>query len=119
MNKQALYAHRILNHQKALRGGKCQIEKCRAKKNLEFHHIKETNLKGRGRGLVNRAIDIKKNPDHYILVCRKHHVKPHPEGFLSAEKKTVYKPKIFYVIYPEGYFNSPSPETLSLRVSIP
>lgn len=104
MNRQNRYAHKVMEIEKARRGGKCQVNKCKSKKALEFHHVQETGLKGRGRGLMNRALDIKKHPGSYILVCRKHHEKLHPEGFLGPDKKSIYRPRKFYIVYPEGFF---------------
>ena len=104
MNRQNRYAHKVMEIEKARRGGKCQVNKCKSKKDLEFHHVQETGLKGRGRGLMNRALDIKKHPGSYILVCRKHHEKLHPEGFLGPDKKSIYRPRKFYIVYPEGFF---------------
>ena len=106
MNRQNRYAHKVMEIEKARRGGKCQVNKCKSKKALEFHHVQETGLKGRGRGLMNRALDIKKHPGSYILVCRKHHEKLHPEGFLSPDKKSTYRPRKFYIVYPDQYFIS-------------
>jgi len=36
---------------------------------LQFAHIKPTKLTGRGRGLIARYYDIKKNPNSYVLAC--------------------------------------------------
>lgn len=40
---------------------------------LEFAHVKPTGLCSRGRGRANRYHDIKRNPDCYALLCRRHH----------------------------------------------
>src|SRR6185369_10379450 len=53
------------------RGNRCR--RCRARSRLEFAHIKETALKGRGRGQMHRYCDIKKNPDCYELLCYECH----------------------------------------------
>jgi hypothetical protein len=130
MNRQAIYAHKVMELEKARRGGKCQVNKCKSKRALEFHHFRETNLRGMGRGLVKRALDIKRNPESYILVCRKHHEKLHPEYFLSEKKKSTYRPRKFYIVYPEGFFNQglevTSPEKMvtthgvtSIQITIP
>jgi len=39
---------------------------------LEFAHVKPTKLSGRSRGLISRYIDIKNNPDCYLLTCKNH-----------------------------------------------
>lgn len=106
MNRQNRYAHKILNIEKARRGNKCQVKGCKSRRALEFHHVQETSLAGRGRGLVRRALDVRKNPGSYILVCRKHHVKFHPDYFLDADKKRKYRPRKFYIVYPDQYFIS-------------
>ena len=52
-------------------GGACQ--KCGSKQDLEFAHIKPTNLSGWGRGRKERYYDIKKFKDHYQLLCKSCH----------------------------------------------
>jgi hypothetical protein len=106
MNRQNRYAHKILNIEKARRGNRCQVKGCKSRRALEFHHVQETSLAGRGRGLARRALDVRKNPGSYILVCRKHHVKFHPDYFLDADKKRKYRPRKFYIVYPDQYFIS-------------
>lgn len=49
------------------RGNRCR--RCRSRAKLEFAHVKETPLRGRGRGQMHRYCDIKKNPDCYELLC--------------------------------------------------
>jgi hypothetical protein len=39
----------------------------------EFHHVKETGLKGMGRGSSQRAKDIRDHPDAYVLLCKACH----------------------------------------------
>lgn len=60
-----------------LRGGRCEVidrnKRCAAIVELEFAHIKETGLNGHGRGRADRYHDIKKNPDSYKLMCKRHH----------------------------------------------
>ena len=48
-------------------GGKCSV--CGSTKQLEFAHVKPTELSGTGRGKWNRDYDIKKNPECYRLLC--------------------------------------------------
>lgn len=55
------------------RGGRCQGVGCSCEKNLEFAHLKPTSVVGRGRGRSDRYLDIKRNPDAYILLCRDCH----------------------------------------------
>ncbi len=52
-------------------GGKCS--ECDSILDLEFHHVKETGLSGRGRGRKERYYDIKNNPDSYTLLCEDCH----------------------------------------------
>lgn len=40
---------------------------------VSFHHIKETELKGKGRGRKERYYDIYNNPESYIPVHEKCH----------------------------------------------
>lgn len=47
--------------------------KCGSTENLEFAHLKPTDLKGEGRGKPNRYYDIKNNPECYGLMCDKCH----------------------------------------------
>jgi hypothetical protein len=48
-------------------GDKCSF--CGSKENLEYAHLEQTELVGRGRGRKERYYDIKKNPDSYVLLC--------------------------------------------------
>ena len=52
-------------------GGKCNI--CSSKEQLEFAHIKPTELSGPGRGTDERIRDIKSHPDCYFLLCKDCH----------------------------------------------
>lgn len=52
-------------------GGYCQT--CKSKEDLEFAHIKATDLNGWGRGRKERYYDIKKNKDSYRLLCKSCH----------------------------------------------
>lgn len=79
VSKRALLARKVLQEEKVKHGGKCEL--CDSKENLEFHHQFETKLKGRGRGLPNRASDIRKNPLAYLLLCRPCHKAQHPDRF--------------------------------------
>lgn len=48
-------------------GGKCW--NCGSIINLQFAHIKETELNGEGRGRHERYFDVKNHPDCYALLC--------------------------------------------------
>jgi 5-methylcytosine-specific restriction endonuclease McrA len=52
-------------------GGKCS--NCGSTEELQFAHIRETKLNGRGRGRKERLYDIIKNPLSYRLLCKKCH----------------------------------------------
>lgn len=55
------------------RGNKCKV--CESTSNLEFAHIKPTELRFKGRGQTQRYYDIKRNPESYELLCKKCHGK--------------------------------------------
>lgn len=73
------YAER-LHLLRLARGGKCQRcpRKLRYRRrgrverwpNLEFAHLGATELKGEGRGLRRRFLDIRDNPELYLLLCK-------------------------------------------------
>lgn len=50
-----------------------QCAHCGGTKRLELAHLCETELKGRGRGLERRYLDVLKNPQCYARLCRKCH----------------------------------------------
>ena len=52
-------------------GGKCII--CGSFEKLEFAHIKETGLRGMGRGRKERYYDVIKNITSYELMCTNCH----------------------------------------------
>ncbi len=56
-------------------GGKCWFPECEENdlENLEFAHLFQTELKGRGRGRKERINDISKNPGSYGYFCKFHH----------------------------------------------
>jgi len=56
-------------------GGKCQIPNCGSIEKLEFAHIKDTELMGRGRGRFERYYDIIHHRDCYALLCQECHHK--------------------------------------------
>ena len=56
-------------------GGKCDWPGCEETDDLEFAHVQETALVGRGRGRHERYYDILKNPESYRLLCFTHHKK--------------------------------------------
>lgn len=57
-------------------GGRCY--RCHAREEdcskLEFHHIKETGVSGRGRGTNVRLRDVRLHPEAYVLLCRGCHL---------------------------------------------
>ena len=52
-------------------GNECQV--CGDKENLEFAHVRKTELEGKGRGRKERYYDIKNNKDCYMLLCKACH----------------------------------------------
>lgn len=52
-------------------GGKCQ--ECGDSNDLEFAHVKPTDVVGLGRGRNRRVLDVLKNPTHYRLLCHPCH----------------------------------------------
>lgn len=54
-------------------GGVCLY--CSTKQELQFAHIKRTNLSGMSRGSWSRYKDVRDNKDSYILLCKTHHNK--------------------------------------------
>lgn len=71
----AVHAQQMLRQEKELRGLKC--EACGKSQGEEFHHLRPTGLSGRGRGLIRRAYDIRRNRRSYRLLCRPCHLKEH------------------------------------------
>jgi hypothetical protein len=57
----------------AKRGSCCEF--CGNTENLQFAHIFETELNGRGRGQWKRTLDLLRNPDAYVLSCDTCHKK--------------------------------------------
>lgn len=58
---------RSMQELREARGNRCR--RCRSRSKLEFAHVKETKVSGRGRGQMVRYCDIKRNPDAYELLC--------------------------------------------------
>jgi len=54
--------------------GDC-CQRCGSKTDLEFAHLKPTEIKGRSRGRKERYYDIKNNKTSYILLCHGCHKK--------------------------------------------
>ena len=54
--------------------GKCWFKDCEKVENLEFFHIKPTELNGKGRGRWQRVYDVINNPCSYGLACKNHHI---------------------------------------------
>lgn len=77
-NRQNTWIAKKMVELRESRGNKCEV--CGVTEGLEFAHVKETSLKGRGRGRKERYYDIIKNPESYKLVCSNCH-KEHGEDF--------------------------------------
>lgn len=73
-------------------GGRCERRSCRRRDNLEFAHVEQTKVTGRGRGANWRVLDVIRNPSAYALLCKGCHAEfdagyfkvrgfssPHPE----------------------------------------
>ncbi len=62
------------------RGGAC--ERCGARKELEWHHLRRNGLRSRGRGSDKRAVDVRDHPRDYALLCRRcHELAEYAEGW--------------------------------------
>ena len=70
-NKQNVWIRKKLTELIDIYGGKCMV--CGSEENLEFAHVKPTELSGRGRGRKERYYDVKYNPDCYCLMCEDCH----------------------------------------------
>lgn len=74
------YCKRKMASLRAERGNRC--ENCqrpltfdeRGHPNLQWAHLRPTGLSGKGRGYNHRVLDIRRNPDHYALLCRDCHI---------------------------------------------
>lgn len=54
---------------RAARGNACECG-CGRTERLEFAHLRETKVFGRGRGRADRYHDIRRNPDAYALLAK-------------------------------------------------
>jgi predicted restriction endonuclease len=72
-NKQNEFIRRKINELKELNGNKCKKKGCNEQYELQFAHIKPTELNGRGRGRKERYYDVIRNPTSYLLMCKDHH----------------------------------------------
>ena len=54
---------------------------------LEFAHVKETEVRGRGRGSYDRIFDIFTHQDCYRLLCDEHHKRFDEERKMNAESR--------------------------------
>jgi hypothetical protein len=52
-------------------GGRCVG--CGTESDLEFAHVRATDLNGRGRGQNHRVRDVLNNPAAYVLLCKPCH----------------------------------------------
>ena len=73
------WAIREIEKERQKYGGKCQWadlcpdETCEETIELQFAHIKPTELSGNGRGSYKRLQDIRNHPKCYKLLCDIHH----------------------------------------------
>lgn len=70
-NSSNIWIRKALDRLREEFGNCCQ--KCGIKDKLEFAHINETGLSGRGRGRKERYYNIKNNKKEYLLLCRDCH----------------------------------------------
>lgn len=79
-SKSTLWIRKIRNENLRKFGYKCFD--C-GRKGTDFHHVEVTPLFGHDRGgSYYRAMDVRKNPDAYVLLCKKCHKKRHlKEGY--------------------------------------
>ena len=54
-------------------GDSCVV--CYTKLRIECAHIKPTKIKGMGRGMERRYLDVIKHPLYYVPLCHYHHVR--------------------------------------------
>jgi hypothetical protein len=55
-------------------GGKCSNPTCGSTVQLEFAHLRGTDLRGMSRGSYERVADVIRHPDHYMLFCHECHL---------------------------------------------
>jgi hypothetical protein len=48
-------------------GGECV--RCSSTGNLQFAHREKSGVSGRSRGQKKRLLDVRRNPDSYLLLC--------------------------------------------------
>lgn len=79
MSSGASWGRKVIDEERTKRNNQCQD--CGTEgteyKPLEFHHIKPTGLNGMGRGMSDRAKDIKEHPESYKLLCIGCHHRAH------------------------------------------
>jgi hypothetical protein len=73
MKRQYKWVKKKFKELKILLGNKCIY--CGIDKELEFAHVRKTELSGRSRGTYKRYYDIKNNIDCYRLMCEGCHKK--------------------------------------------
>jgi hypothetical protein len=54
-------------------GGACQ--ECGSTEDLEFAHRTMTGVQGLGRGRNARTLDVMRNPEAYMLICKRCHLR--------------------------------------------
>jgi hypothetical protein len=72
---------------------------------LEFAHIKETTISGKGRGMRIRFYDIINNPCSYILMCKKCH--EHHDSLPKEERETFIYEKLHSLGYDKEEISQP------------
>lgn len=88
-SKATVWAHKLRQKNIEKFGGKCKLCSQTDPKELEFHHKKETELKGRSRGSVWRAIDVRNHPKSYELLCDQCHIVKHAKEVVQQAEEVV------------------------------
>lgn len=66
---------------------RCSYPGCGSFFKLEFAHVKPTGLCSRGRGRIERLLDVLKNPDCYTLMCKYCHKKYDSEQWKRRQQE--------------------------------
>lgn len=79
-NAELVRAHRKRLRWRAIRAvlgprKKLRCQQCRAIESLQFAHVFPTALRGPGRGQYRRWLDVIRNPECYLILCRDCHVR--------------------------------------------
>lgn len=68
---------------------RCGEAECRP---LEFAHVRHTGLCGRGRGMTERIMDIRKHPECYLLLGKECHKEVDGPGYYRLKYKPAEDP---------------------------